>query len=168
MVFQSQFIPFWGFLPPADGVDVINYITSTSPAIPGPPGPPGPPGEAGPQGDTGPAGPQGEVGPAGPPGESRMVSTYKTTLIASDYKIKEEDVYIGVNSKAPVEILLPIDPDEGSFYIIKLEMPPPIGNRKVTITTDNNVKIDGKTFLTLQNPYETVTLIYRENGWHKI
>jgi hypothetical protein len=98
-----------------------------------------------------------------------MSAVYRTTLIASDYIVEEEDVYVGVNSKEPVEVLLPIKPEEGSVYIVKLEMGPPVGNRKVTIITDNKgVTIDGKHSLTLQNPYESVTVIYRGNNWHVI
>jgi hypothetical protein len=98
-----------------------------------------------------------------------MSAVYRTTLIASDYIVEEEDVYVGVNSKDPVEVLLPIEPEEGSVYIVKLEMGPPVGNRKVTIITDNEgVTIDGKDSLTLQNPYESVTVIYRGNNWHVI
>ena len=140
MVFQSQFIPFWGLLPPTDTIDVINYISSTSLGTQGPPGPPG------------------------PPGETKMVSLYTTTCISSDYIVNEEDVYIGVDSTEPLEILLPTDPEDGSFFIIKLEMSPPIGNRKVTIT--GNAKIDGKDFITLKNAYESVTLVYRGNKWN--
>ena len=170
-MFQQQFMPLWGFsffppIPVNDQVDIINYTSATTPGPPGPAGEAGPPGPAG--GD-GPPGPQGDEGPPGPQGEPSMSAVYRTTLIASDYIVEEEDVYVGVNSKDPVEVLLPIEPEEGSVYIVKLEMGPPVGNRKVTIITDNEgVTIDGKDSLTLQNPYESVTVIYRGNNWHVI
>lgn len=155
MIFQQQFIPWMlpSFLPVReDGVDVINY----SGGVPGPQGEPGPPG---PQGEPGPPGPQGEPGPS-----SSGDPIYNTILIDDDYIPCQEDAYIGVKSNKPVEILLPTNLIEGTLFVIKLEMGAPIGNRKVKITTDTT--IDGNTSVTLQNPYESISVLYRGNGWH--
>lgn len=155
MIFQQQFIPWMlpTFFPNReDGVDVINYSGT---GIPGPPGP---------QGETGPAGPQGIQGPEGPPGSSSGDPIYNTTLIDDDYMPSQEDAYIGVQTTKPIEILLPTDLAEGTLFIIKLEMGAPIGNRKVKIVSDTF--IDGTSSVTLQNPYESISILYRGNGWH--
>ncbi len=165
--------PLWPiFLP--DDLDIINYTSNTTPGPAGPPGPPGeqgppgPPGigEPGPQGEQGPQGPQGPPGPPAPkePGDP----IYPTRLIDRDYTITETDTYIGVNAKKAVKITLPTNPSEGIFYIIKLEMGPPIGNRKVTIITADGSTIDGNTSVVLQNPYEYINLIFRGNQWHLV
>lgn len=159
--------PFWPpiFLPISDDVDnIINYSVSNS--IPGPPGPPGPPGIDGPPGPVGAEGPQ---GPQGPPGTESGDPIYNTILIDDDYIVTQNDAYIGVSTTKPIEVLLPSDPIQGTLYVIKLEMGAPIGNRKVKIVTENNtVTIDGKTSHTLVTPYQSVSLIYRGNGWHII
>lgn len=173
-MFQQQFIPLWTvplLFPVKDDVDVINY---SAPSVPGPPGPQGPEGPAGPigpagsdgqPGPQGPQGPQGPTGPEGPAGGGDPV--YNTILISDDYIVTQNDAYIGVQSKKPIDILLPINPEQGTLYIIKLEMGATIGNRKVKIiTTDNNVTIDGNTSVTLQEPYESITIIYRGTTWH--
>ncbi len=137
--------------------DIDNIINYSSTGIPGPEGPPGP------------AGPQGEVGPQGPPGPgSGGDPIYNTVLIDDDYIISQDDAYIGVQSRKPIDILLPTHPEQGTLYVVKLEMGAPIGNRKVTIITDNGETIDGQTSLVLQQPYEYVSLIYRGSAWHVI
>lgn len=154
--------PLW--IPPIcipEDVDIINYLNNGMPGPAGPPGPPGPVGEQGPQGEPGPQGPQ------GPSGDISGDPIYNTVLINDDYITTQEDAYIGVNSTNPVEILLSLV-EEGTLYVIKLEMGAPIGNRKVTIYADNNLKIDNKTSIILQQPYESVTLIFRGNAWHII
>lgn len=173
----QQLLPYWSSIPllptlPAD-IDIINYTgANTQAPVVGPPGPPGPPGpqgetgSAGPQGEAGPAGPQGETGPAGPPGQSTGDPIYNTILIDEDYTIKQEDAYIGVNSAEPVSILLPNDILEGSVYVIKLEMGPPIGNRKVTVKPESSTsKIDGNSSFILKRPYESITVIHRGGNW---
>lgn len=163
----------------------------------GQPGPPGPQGAPGPQGQPGvsvvdaevspnpgnltiilsdgteidagnvigPAGPQGEIGPQGPPGPAGQCN-HKTILISADYQAQEDDWYIGVNSKKPVEILLEDFPKFGKQIIIKLEMGAPIGNRKVTVKSNTDT-IDDSSQIVLQNPYESLTLVYRSN-WNII
>lgn len=174
MQYQSQ--PFgWPFVPflPAGEIDIINYTAPVGTV--GPPGPPGPPGPAGAQGEPGPAGPQGEPGqsglegdpgPPGPPGPAGATGTdYPTTSTGSDYQVTLDDCYIGINSKEATVLRLPSNPLDGKFYIIKLEMGSPIGNRKVTLVPPGAALIDGKATLVLQNPYETVTVIYHLGNW---
>ena len=158
MLFQHQILPFWSFpLFPTSAlpteIDVINYMGTNTP---GPPGPPGP---------------QGETGPAGPPGPSVQEGDpiYNTLLIDRDYTITQEDAYIGVNSTGPVSILLPSNLIEGSVFVIKLEMGPPIGNRKVTVKPDSqDSKIDGDSSVILKKSYESITVIYRGDNWFLI
>ena len=176
-------MPIWPFppFPVKDEIDIINY---TSPGIPGPPGPQG---EQGPQGDVGPAGPQGEVGPAGPQGETGPQgpigppgppgpspspddddddrSPSNTVVVKDNYTASQSDAYIGVDSTKPVTILLPREPILGTTYVVKLQMASPIGNKKATIKAIDGTKIDGKSSIVLENPYESVSIIYNNNGW---
>lgn len=102
-------------------------------------------------------------GPAGPSGSCGLA---KTVLVDRDYLITPTDFYMGVISEEPVALLLPDDPENGTSYIVKIETGPPIGNRKVTLKTDDGTKIDGRLTYVLQNPYESVSVIFRGNEWH--
>jgi len=165
-----QYIPV--FIP-NDNDLFINYQgTSQS----GPPGPAGPTGPAGPQGEQGPQGVPGEPGAQGPqgvPGEPGAqgppgTTIYPTVSTGSNYNATLDDCYIGVNSKEPTTINLPSNPEDGKFYVIKLEMGSPIGNRKVTIIPPIGTTIDGLSSIVLQNPYETVTVLFHKGNWFKI
>ena len=133
----------------------------------GPPGPPGPPGESGPPGEQG---PPGEPGPPGPPGPSGECARYcKRILVSEDYHAEVDDYYIGVVSTGPIIITLPADCDDSCEIIIKAEMGPPLGNRKITIfpPADGStiISIDGNEGIVLQEPYESVRLICRGGNW---
>jgi hypothetical protein len=124
---------------------------------PGPAGPPGPPGEPGP------------VGPPGPPGDCSCEC--KTVLVSQDYTVESDDCYIGVDADGPVTVTLPGDCEDGHSVIVKAEMGPPLGNRKITITTDdssliNGSTIDGDTAVVITVPYQSVRLICRGGNWH--
>lgn len=148
----------------SDGTEIDAGKVIGPQGQPGPQGDIGPKGDKGSKGDQGPLGPKGDAGPQGEPGPS--CSNINTILISEDYTASLEDWHIGVNSKNPVKINLPAASD-GKQYIIKLEMPAPIGNRKVIVYGGLHY-IDGNTSITLQEPYETITLIYRGNSWHII
>lgn len=153
--------PMVSFVPTLpDDIDIINY---TAPASAGPPGPAGPQGI---QGDPGPQGIQGEQGPQGEPGTLDL--TLPTTTTGSNYAIKITDCYIGIQSNEPSTLTLPLDPPPGTFYIIKLEIGAPIGNRKAKIIPPGLAKINDQNYITLQNPYESVTVIYSNNNWYTI
>lgn len=144
---------------PTSDNDVIIYTNGGSSI--GPPGPPGPPG---PQGDPGPPGPQGEPGAQG-----ECSCNNNTTLINTSYTVQNpEDYYIGVNSDKPVTITLPQNSADGYQIVIKLEMGPPIGNRKVTVTTSDGSLIDDVTQVILKTPYQSIWLIRRGGNWHVI
>lgn len=119
----------------------------------------------GPQGNPGPQGPQGNTGPQGEPGPAGQCN-HKTILISTDYQVQPDDWYIGVSSDKPVKIILEDFPKDGKQIIIKLEMGAPIGNRKVTIKSNTDV-IDDNSQVILQNPYESLMLVYRSN-WNII
>lgn len=170
---QYYFPPPWFFtapptvfVPQEDNDVVINTTNNNcEPGPQGEQGPAGPPGPPGPQGEQGPAGPQGEQGPPGPGTECINCSDY--ILTTKDYSVKDSDYYIGVDVTKATNIILPSLPLEGKIYIVKLEMKPPVGNRKVTIK-GNGKLIDGQSSVVLENPYESITIIFRGDDWHII
>lgn len=44
----------------------------------------------------------------------------------------------------------------------------PVGNRKVTVKASAGQTIDGVSSKTLQEPYESLTLIYRGGNWRMV
>ena len=120
-------------------------------------GPPGPPGPPGPKGDTG------DQGPIGPPG--KCTCDCKAVLVSQNYTATLDDCYIGVNSTGPVNIYLPATPQTSQQIYIKAEMGPPLGNRKITVTTTDGSLIDGDNSYVMTIPYESVTLKYRGGNW---
>lgn len=144
-MFAPPVVPI--FIPVSDDDLTINY---TGWAQQGPPGP------LGPQGDKG---PQGEMGPPGP------ATSLTTMLVTDDYLVTKGDIYIGVNSTNPVTIVLGDSCEDSKQVIIKAEMPPPLGNRKITIVTENMGTIDGKPQYTITVPWGVVTLIKHNSNW---
>lgn len=176
---MALFGPMW--IPPIiEDNDMTFFVTSgTGPPGPqglqGPEGPKGDPGPIGPQGiqgepgpqgiqgEPGPVGPQGEMGPPGPTG------IVNTTLVDSDYYATESDFYIGVESDGPSKIYLPEDAEDGCQIVVKAEMKPPLGNRKITLLTEeDDCKIDGSGSYVIQVSYESVRVIRRGKNWHII
>jgi hypothetical protein len=133
----------------------INIDTDNCSDNPCPPGPPGP------QGPEGPTGPQ---GPQGPP----AVCKCSSVLVSSDYTATSDNYYIGVNSEDPVTISLPANCVNCCEIIVKAEMGPPLGNRKVTVTTTDGSYIDGKDKYVIEVPYQSVNLFCRGGDWHII
>ena len=87
----------------------------------------------------------------------------KTVVVSKDYTASNTDYYIGVDSKDSVSIILPANPEAGKTIIVKAEMKPPLGSRKVTIKTSDGSLIDGTGSQVLQQPYQSITVIYRNN-----
>lgn len=141
---------------------IINNPEEECKCPPGPPGPPGPQGEKGDTGEAGPPGPQGEKGEAGD------CNCCAEILVANDYSATSNDYYIGVNSENPVTITLPEDPEDCLQLIIKAEMGPPLGNRKVTINTIDGSTIDGEEDYVLEVPYSFLRVISRGGEWYII
>jgi hypothetical protein len=122
-------------------------------------------------GYTGMTGPKGDPGPQGAQGPAGVCSCscYETTkLIQADYKMSSDDFYIGVKSDSKVTITLPTEIKTCVWFVIKAEMGPPVGNRKVTILTEDSSLIDGATSYVMENPYEFVQLLYRGGDWHVV
>lgn len=117
-------------------------------------------GPAGPQGEQG---PPGATGPPGPPGTCESVAK----LVTSSYQIQEDDYYIGVNSDAPTTITLPLA-QECKRLVIKAEMGPPLGNRKVTINALGGALIDGAIDYILETPYSSVSVQSNNSNWYII
>ena len=158
---------------PTDGNDNININIDgdncPDECPPGPPGPQGPPGEPGKQGEQGPPGEAGETGPEGPPGPPGVCTCKcKSVLVSSDYTATCDDYYIGVNSNEPVTISLPENCTDCCEIIVKAEMGPPLGNRKVTVTTTDGSYIDGTDKYVMEVPYQSVNLFCRGEDWHII
>jgi hypothetical protein len=123
----------------------------------------GAPGEAGEQGPPGEPGPIGYTGSAG-----TCNCECQSILVSQDYTATMDDYYIGVNSTGPVTISLPPDCADCHEIIVKAEMGPPLGNRKITIVAmDNNsmTTIDGELEYIIEVPYQSVKLICRGNAW---
>ena len=147
---------------PGNDVIIVNEADDT--CEPCPPGPPGPPGE---QGPPGPPGEQGETGEQGPPGPPGSCSCNRKT-VNSDYIASADDFYIGVDATGPVTILLPEDCENNCQIIIKAQMGPPLGNRKVTIATSDGSTIDGEDDYVLTVPWESVILMCNDGNWYTI
>lgn len=92
---------------------------------------------------------------------------YETILVSKDYEVSDGDYYIGVNSNGPVSITLPSNINDGKKLIIKVEMKPPIGSRKVTIKTSDGTLIDGAANYVMETSYEVIRVIFRSN-WYII
>lgn len=123
-------------------------------------------GEQGEQGVQGEPGPQGPEGPSGPPGPSESV--FATTLTGSTYRATNDDFYIGVDGDEPTTVYLPEKPDDGKVIVVKAEMKPPIGTRKITVKGADGELIDGYVEYVIQVSHESVTVIYRGEEWHII
>lgn len=181
---------------PGNDTVIINTADKDCECPPGPPGPAGPQGpqgEKGERGEQGPIGPQGPQGPAGTPGSEgppgppgaqgaqgkpgaigppgppgECPCECKIILVSQDYTATNNDYYIGVSADKPVAITLPSDCRDCQEIIVKAEMGPPLGNRKVTVKTDNGSLIDNQPTYVLEVPYESVRLICRGGEWHII
>ena len=136
---------------------------------PCPPGPPGPPGEQGPPGPQGEQGPPGEKGEKGDQGEQGPPGTCNCECsaisVTQSYQANANDYYIGVNSTKATTITLPPEPPDCTEIIVKAEMGPPLGNRKITIVTSDGSFIDGDNDYVITVPYGTVNIIYRGGDW---
>jgi hypothetical protein len=185
-------MPLYLPLPPTiDDRDLfINSVVNGGPGTPGPEGPEGPPGPQGVgvaaaevtdnPGDLillltdgtvlnagpviGPPGPPGVQGDAGPPGPSGSCSC-ATTTITEDYLATETDCYIGAQLKDKATVTLPSTVTTGTKYIIKLEFGAPVGTRKLTVQPQAPTLINGVTELTLNTPYQSISVIYNNGNW---
>ena len=165
LIKQAQyFIAGGGKIHTGPGNDTVIINQGDNNGCECPPGPPGPQGPPGPPGATGPQGEPGPVGPPGPPGECSCEC--QAIVVSQDYTATLDDYYIGVNSTGPVTITLPADPTGCQQIIVKAEMGPPLGNRKITITTSDGSLIDGEEEYVMEVPWQSVKLITGgDDGW---
>jgi len=92
----------------------------------------------------------------------------RAILVTTDYTALTSDYYIGVKSSGPVNVFLPDNPEDCIQLVIKADMGPPLGTRKVTIVAQGTSTIDGDSTRVLTVPYESVNLISQGNSWHVI
>jgi len=89
-----------------------------------------------------------------------------------NYSLSASTYYLGIrNAYGPTNVILPEASNELNkcpVKIIKLEMGPPIGTRRVTISSSDGALIDGQSDYILQTPYECVTLIHSGDDWFVI
>ncbi len=174
------------WMPPIQSIsdnDTAVVVTGGA-GIPGPAGPAGPKGDQGEKGETGEKGEQGEVGPKGEPGlrgepgpqgepgprgePGPTDGVVNTVSAGSTYYATATDCYIGVDSKEATTIYLPENPEDGRIIIVKAEMKPPLGNRKVTVVGQNGTLIDGYSEYVISVSNESVTVIFHKGNWHII
>lgn len=91
-----------------------------------------------------------------------------TITINKNYTTTKDDYYIGVNSEKPITITLSHDVEDGQEYVIKAQMPPPIGRAKITIVTDDESLIDGYTSYVIHVSHDYVRFIRNGRNWHVI
>jgi hypothetical protein len=191
MPFGWSMPPYLPLPPTIDDRDLfINSVVNGGAGTPGPEGPAGPQGEAGVgvaaaevtdnPGDLillltdgtvinagvviGPTGAQGDTGPPGPPGPSGG-TTRNTVTIVQDYEATPTDYYIGADLLDAATVTLPSNVEPGTEYVIKLEVGAPVGTRKLTVQPQAPALINGVTSLTLNTPYQSVSVIYNNGNW---
>jgi hypothetical protein len=125
-------------------------------------------GFTGSRGTKGFTGSQGLIGFTGSAGVCQCDGDCSTILVSEDYEATCNNYYIGVNSKEPVKITLPKDCEDCCEIIVKAEMGPPLGNRKITISTSDGSLIDGSDKYVIEVPYQSIRLICRDSDWYII
>lgn len=95
----------------------------------------------------------------------RSSGRIKTTTIDSSYTATGDEFYIGVVSEKPITVYLPAAAPDGKIIIIKAEMKPPLGGRKVNITTKDGSKIDGYTDACITVSNEKMVLVRNNGNW---
>lgn len=165
------------WVPPiqAQDNDMTFFVSSAGTA--GPQGPTGPQGiqgergETGEQGKTGEQGVQGDAGKQGPEGtrgEAGSAGSGNTTRVGSTYYATADDFYIGVDSTEASTIYLPTDVGDGKIIIVKSEMMPPMGNRKITIKSADGAMIDSYSEIVMTVSHDYKQVIFRGGKWHII
>jgi hypothetical protein len=92
---------------------------------------------------------------------------YNSTLRTGNYTATLTDYYIGFQLTSAATLTLPLNPKNGILYVIKLEYDS-VGNKKLTIQPQSPNKIDNKNSITLQEPYQCVSIFSRGSNWYII
>lgn len=97
--------------------------------------------------------------------ESNCCYDCSSVVVYDNFIATKNNYYIGVQNENPITITLPTD-YKGCGIVIKSEVEPPLGNRKITIKPgDSSKTIDGATSYTITIPYESVNLYCRDGNW---
>lgn len=88
-----------------------------------------------------------------------------TTVTTPTHYGTADEFYIGVSSDKASTIYLPADAADGRIIIIKAEMRPPLGSRKIDIVTTDESTIDGYTTASITVSHGKMTLIRNNNNW---
>ena len=94
-------------------------------------------------------------------GQARTTTVDSTTA----YYATASEFYIGISSEKPVTVYLPAAAADGKIIVIKAEMKPPLGNRKVNIVTTDGSTIDGYTDASITVSHGARVLIRNHNQW---
>ena len=92
----------------------------------------------------------------------------KTRTITSTYYSSADEFYIGVFSEKPITVYLPATPADGKIVVVKAEMTPPLGHRRITISTTDGSTIDGYSDAVISVSHGSKSFIYNSNGWRII
>jgi hypothetical protein len=92
----------------------------------------------------------------------------RTTTVTTTYYGTDAEFYIGVSSEKPVTVYLPAAAPDGKIIVVKAEMRPPLGSRKVNIATTDGSKIDGYSDASINVSHGYITLIRNNNEWYII
>lgn len=84
-----------------------------------------------------------------------------TTSTGTSYTASATDEYIGSTASSAITITLPAG-TPGRVYTIKDEIG---GSPKITVVGSNSQKIDGKNSYLIEIRYQSISLVFRNNGW---
>ena len=87
------------------------------------------------------------------------------TVDTPTYHSRSCDFYIGVASDRASTIYLPPAVRDGKIIVIKAEMRPPMGSRKINIATTDGSTIDGYSELSITVSHGAKFLIRNRNNW---
>lgn len=91
-----------------------------------------------------------------------------TTSVTSTYNATDGDFYIGVNSEKATTVYLPAAAGDGKIIVIKAEMRPPLGSRRVNIATTDGSLIDGYSEASITVSHGCKVLIRNDGQWYII
>jgi hypothetical protein len=109
-----------------------------------------------------------KTGHTGRDSEGRGTCGRTTTVTTPTYYGTADEFYIGVSSDKASTIYLPAAAADGRIIIVKAEMKPPLGNRKVSITTTDDSKIDGYESADITVSHGKMILIRNNGNWFVI
>jgi hypothetical protein len=96
-------------------------------------------------------------------GSGRVNTT--TVDAATTYYAGDGEFYIGVASEKAVTVYLPAAAADGTIIVVKAEMKPPLGNRKVQILTCDGSSIDGYSDAAITVSHGARVLIRNHGEW---